>query len=169
MVVLFATGILSSVAFRQYLLLQGGKASFRQAPPILVPLAQTAQNLLEGPPHVIVSEAVDDRIDKRVALRQHQDELLVDQHLTGHTLQTVEQQQNQAGCPADHEQACQERQGGTKDCQRSGNKKQKVSLVKMKRQFLGGGGLNPLLETTRQAEHVSLWNGFSLFDQVLFS
>lgn len=118
MAVLFATAVLASVAFRQYLLLQGGKAGLRQAPPVAFPLAQTAQNRLEGLPHVAVSEAVDDGIDEGVALRQHQEVFLIVQHLTGYTVQTVEQQQNEAGCPADHKQACQERPGGTKDCQK---------------------------------------------------
>lgn len=100
--------VFSSIAFRQYLLLHGGKVSFGHAVPLAVPLAQEAQNLLEGPPHVAVSEAVDDGVDERVALGQHQEVFLVDQHVAFGTVQTVEQQQHEAGCPADHKQACQD-------------------------------------------------------------
>lgn len=110
----FVFAVFSSIALRQYLLLHGGKVSFGHAVPIAVPLAQEAQNLLEGLPHVAVSEAVDDGVDQRVALGQHQEVFLIVQHVTFGAVQTVEQQQNEAGRPADHKPACRDRSGTQK-------------------------------------------------------
>lgn len=69
------------------------------------PVAQKAQQLLEGPSHVFVSEAVDDGIDKGVAFGQNQEVLLIAQHVTSFAVETVEHQQNKAGGPAEHEEA----------------------------------------------------------------
>lgn len=103
--------VVASVALRQYLVFHGAKLNSRVA--LLVPAApaRVAQDLLEGPPHVIVPEGVDDRVEEGVALGQHQEVLLVEQHVT-FTAQTVEQQQDQAGRPADHKTACRVRNGG---------------------------------------------------------
>lgn len=100
-VVLFVIDVIMSAGFRQYL--EGGKMSLSRP---VIPVAQKAQQLLEGPPHVFVSEAVDDGIDKGIAFGQNQEVLLVAQHFTILAVETVEHQQNKAGGPAEHEEAC---------------------------------------------------------------
>lgn len=70
--VLIVIAVIDSIALGQYLLLHGVKFNFREAS-VLVPLRPVAaQDLLEGPPHVLVPEAVDDGVDEGVALCQHQ-------------------------------------------------------------------------------------------------
>lgn len=44
---------------------------------VFVPFAKAAQDILEGPPHISVPEAVDDGIDKGVAFGEYQEVLLV--------------------------------------------------------------------------------------------
>ncbi len=90
-------------------MLQGVKVNSRVALIVATPPAQAAQDILEGPPHVFVPEAVDDGIDEGVALGQHKAVLLVAQHLTRVTTQAVEQQHHQARRPAEHETACRGR------------------------------------------------------------
>lgn len=105
-VVLFVIAAVAFVALGQYLVLQGVKVNFGVALPVASSPAQTTQqDLLEGIPHLFVPEGVDDGIDEGVALGQHQEVLLVDQHPTLYTLQAVEQQHHQAGRPADHKTA----------------------------------------------------------------
>lgn len=70
-----------------------------------------AQDLLEGPPHVLVSETVDDGVDEGVALGQHQAVLLVAQHLALFAAEAVQQQNDQTRRPADHETACKNVRG----------------------------------------------------------
>lgn len=106
MVILFVTAAIGAVALGQYLLLQGVKINFRVAPVAAPPTAQAAKDFLEGIPHVLVPEGVDDGVDEGVALGQHQAVLLVAQHLALFAAQTVEQQHDQAGRPAHHEAAC---------------------------------------------------------------
>lgn len=65
-------GVVIFGGFRHYL--EGGKVIIRRA---LAPAAQAAQQLPEGFPHVFVPEAVDDWVDERIALGQHQEVLLV--------------------------------------------------------------------------------------------
>lgn len=114
MVVVSVIDLISSGALRQYLVVQGVKVDFREAFVAAVSPAQAAQDLLEGPPHVIVPEGVNDGVEEGVALCQHQEVLLVEQHLTLNTAQAVEQKHNQAGRPAEHKEACrgQRRKGG---------------------------------------------------------
>lgn len=109
MVVLCFITVAVSVALRLYLVFQGAKLNSRIALLLAAPLAWVAQDLLEGPPHVIVPERVDDRVEEGVALGQHQEVLLVEQHHTLFTAHTVEQQQDQARRPADHKTACRGR------------------------------------------------------------
>lgn len=103
------TAVVGSIALRQYLLLQGVKVNFRVALVVAVPLAQAEQDIPEGLPHFFVPEGVDDGIDEGVALSQHQGVLLIAQHLTLLAAQTVEQQNHQAGRPAEHKTACARR------------------------------------------------------------
>lgn len=112
MVILFVIAVVASVALRQYLMFQGAKLNSGVALLVAAALARVAQDLLEGPPHVIVPEGVDDRVEEGVALGQHQEILLVGQHHTFFTAHTVEQQQDQARRPADHKTACSVRIGG---------------------------------------------------------
>lgn len=105
-VVLFVISVINSIALWQYLLLQGVKVNSRLACVVSVQFAQTAQDILEGPPHISVPEAVDDGIDKGVAFSQYQEVLLVAQHLALITTQTVEQQHHKARRPAEHKTAC---------------------------------------------------------------
>lgn len=107
--VLFVIAVVPSVALRQYLVLQGAKLNSRVALVVAATPAQAAQDLLEGAPHVFVPEGVDDGVDEGVALGQHQEVLLVEQHLALFTAQTVEQEHDEAGRPADHKTACQGR------------------------------------------------------------
>lgn len=109
MAVLFVIAVVDSVALGQYLVLQRVKVNSRAARVVAVPPAQVAQDVPEGPPHLFVPEGVDDGIDKGVALGQHQAVLLVAQHLTLLTAQTVKQQHHQAGRPAEHKTACRGR------------------------------------------------------------
>lgn len=113
--------VFASVALRQYLVLQRVKVSCRVALVLAAaPPEQAAQDLLEGPPHVFVPERVDDGVDERVALGQHQAVLLVAQHLAPLAAQAVEQQHDQARRPADHEAACRGgEEGGGQGCRRS--------------------------------------------------
>lgn len=73
---LFVIAIVGSIALRQYLVLQGVKVNGAVAVASASP-AQAAQDLLEGPPHVVVPEGVNDGVDEGVALGQHQAVLLV--------------------------------------------------------------------------------------------
>lgn len=66
--------------------------------------AQAAQQILEGPPHVLVPERVDDGVDEGVALGQHQAVLLVSQHVALCAAQTVQEQKHQPGGPTQHEE-----------------------------------------------------------------
>lgn len=106
MVVLFVIAVVGSVALGQYLVLQGVKVNSGVVGFAVAPPAQEAQDLLEGPPHVVVPEGVDDGVDEGVALGQHQAVLLVAQHLALFAAQAVEQQNHQAGCPTDHKKTC---------------------------------------------------------------
>lgn len=105
-VVVVVIADIGSIALRQYLVLQGVKVNFRDALVVATPSAQAAQDVPEGPPHVSVPEGVDDWIDEGVAFSQYQAVLLVAQHLAHVTAQTVEQQNHQAGRPAEHKTAC---------------------------------------------------------------
>lgn len=108
-VILFLITIVGSAALRQYLMLQGAKLNSGVALLVTAPPARVAQDLLEGPPHVIVPEGVDDRVEEGVALGQHEEVLLVEQHHALFTAHTIEQQQDQARRPADHKAACRRR------------------------------------------------------------
>lgn len=111
MAVLFETGDIGSVALRQYLVVQGVKVHAGHARLVAAAaLAQEAQDLPEGPPHVLVPEGVDDGVDQGVALGQHQAVLLVAQHFALLAAQAVQQQHHQAGSPADHKPAWRGRQ-----------------------------------------------------------
>lgn len=55
-VVLFVIAVFTSVALRQYLMLQGVKVNSRYALFVFASIAQAAEDLLEGPPHVVVPE-----------------------------------------------------------------------------------------------------------------
>lgn len=103
---LFVIAVIGSVALRQYLVLQGVKVNSGAVAVAAASPEQAAQDLLEGPPHVVVPEGVDDGVDERVALGQHQAVLLVAQHLALVAAQAVEQQHHQAGSPADHKTTC---------------------------------------------------------------
>lgn len=118
-VALFVIALIGSVALGQYLLLQGVKVNLGDARVAAAPPAQAAQDLLEGPPHVLVPEGVDDGVDEGVALGQHQAVLLVAQHLALVAAQAVEQQHDQAGRPAEHEQAWREGREGDQGHTRS--------------------------------------------------
>lgn len=104
-VVLFVIAVVGSIALRQYLVLQGVKVNSRDVTGVATSPAKEAQDLLEGPPHVFVPKRVDDGVDEGVALGQHQAVLLIAQHFTLVTAQTIEQQHDQAGRPADHKTA----------------------------------------------------------------
>lgn len=101
---MFVIAVVCSVALRQYLVLQGAKVNSRGVLALSSPPTQ-AQELHEGPPHVLVPEAVDDGIDEGVALSQDQEVLFVEQHLTHVAVKAVEKQHHQAGRPADHKTA----------------------------------------------------------------
>lgn len=74
---MFVIVVVASVGLRQYLLVQCAKLNSGVALLVAAALARVAQDLLEGPPHVIVPEGVDDRVEEGVALSQHQEVLLV--------------------------------------------------------------------------------------------
>lgn len=103
---LFVIAVIGSVALRQYLVLQGVKVNSGAVAVAAASPEQAAQDLLEGPPHVVVPEGVDDGVDEGVALGQHQAVLLVAQHLALVAAQAVEQQHHQARSPADHKTTC---------------------------------------------------------------
>lgn len=109
MVVVFVLTVVGAVALRQYLVLHGVEVHPRAADVLLEPGVEEAEDLLEGPPHVAVSEGVDDGVDQGVALGQHQAVLLVAQHLALVAAQAVQQQHHQAGRPAQHEAAWESR------------------------------------------------------------
>lgn len=109
MVVVFVVTVVGSVALRQYLVLHGVEVHPRAADVFLEPGVEEAEDLLEGPPHVAVSEGVDDGVDQGVALGQHQAVLLVAQHLALLAAQAVQQQHHQGGRPAEHEAAWERR------------------------------------------------------------
>lgn len=69
-----------SVALGQYLLLEGVEANARVLPLLVMPHTRVAEDPLEGVPHVLVPVRVDDGVHEGVALRQHQEELLVCQN-----------------------------------------------------------------------------------------
>ena len=129
--------VVTPVALGQYLLLHAGEAGRRL--PAAVPPTREAQDALEGPPHVLVPEGVDDGVDEGVALGQHQAVLLVAEHLAAVAAQAVQQQHHQAGCPADHEAACKG-VGGVKGGHWAG-------LSGVHQQSLGGR-----LETSRKSD-----------------
>lgn len=104
-------GGVASVALGQYLVLQGVKLNSRLQVVVTVASPDAAHDSLEGFPHVFIPERVDDGVDKGVALRQHQAVLLIAQHSAPVTAQTVQQQHDQAGRPADHKAACGGRVG----------------------------------------------------------
>jgi len=89
----------------QYLLLHGLEVDPGAALGVPAPPAGEAQQGPEGAAHVAVPEGVDDGVHQRVALRQHQEVLLILQHVAALAAQAVQQQDHQAGGPAQHEAA----------------------------------------------------------------
>lgn len=106
--------VVCSSALRQYLMVKSVKVYSRIALLIAALWAQAAQDLLEGLPHVIVPEGVDDGIDEGVTLGQYQAVFLEAQHLAHFAGQTIKQQHYQARCPAENKEACQWTRGREK-------------------------------------------------------
>lgn len=130
-------------------MLQGVKLSCRFALVFAAPPAHAAQDLLEGPPHVVVPEGIDDGIEEGVALGQHQEVLLEDQHHTLLTAQTVEQQHHQARRPADHKTAC----WGTIERAVGGQRRRSMihkSKENLKKELLRGKKMNTVVKNVKK-------------------
>lgn len=93
-----------------YLLVHGAEVHGGGALAAVLPEA-AAQDVQEGGPHVLVPQRVDDGVDEGVALGQNQAVLLVAQNLALVTAQAVQQQDHQAGRPAEDEAACPQGRG----------------------------------------------------------
>lgn len=76
----------------------------RPLPPRAVPDA--ARHVLEGGPHLLVLVGVDAGVHDGVQHRQQQQPALQLHHVAGAAVEAVQQEDHQAGGPADHEGAC---------------------------------------------------------------
>lgn len=76
----------------------------RALPPRAAPDA--ARQVLEGGPHLLILVGVDAGVHDRVQHRQQQQPALQLHDVAGATVETVQQEDHQAGGPADHEGAC---------------------------------------------------------------
>lgn len=70
--------------------------------PVDVLLPLTAQDLPEGGAHLFVTVGVDDGVHGRVELGKEQEELLVGEDVAAGA-EDIEEEDDQAGCPADDE------------------------------------------------------------------
>lgn len=64
--------------------------------------AHIAQDALEGVAHLLVAVRVDDGVDQRVTLCQHQEVLLIQQDFAALAVHPVQNEDNQPRGPADH-------------------------------------------------------------------
>lgn len=76
------------------------RALCRRTVDVLLPL--TAQDLPEGGAHLLIAIGVDDGVHGRVELGEEQEELLVGEDVAAGT-EDVEEEDDQAWCPADDE------------------------------------------------------------------
>lgn len=92
---------LSPVAVGVYLLVQGVEADAGVRPMLAAVRTEAAEDPPEGAAHVLVPVRVDDGVHQGVALGQDQEVLLKLQNIDA-VAHAVQQQQDQAWCPADN-------------------------------------------------------------------